>query len=187
MPTPTPHDLYAHAHALWRSLAPDDRAAARYDSAERQLLEDQPSTHRRASNWVGSLHRYEDFWRQAGRTPRENTRSKATLSSGERNLGEWARYQRRFEEELNAYQRARLDVSPAFDWDPLEHIWRQKFADCVHFFERTGALPRLNAVDRVEFTLARWLGRQLQRLKVGKLEGERADALHRLLRLRRRS
>lgn len=112
---------------------------------------------------------------------------KATLTDEERNLGEWARYQRRFEDRLNAYQRARLDVSPAFDWDPLEHIWNERFAACVAFFEKTGTLPRLNAADTAEFTLARWLGRQLHRLKTGRLEQKRADALHRLLRLRKRS
>ncbi len=89
-----------------------------------------------------------------GRAPRENTRARTTLGDEERRLGEWARYQRRFEDQLNAYQRARLDVSPAFDWDPLESVWRTNLAACVTFVKDMGDLPRLNGEDAREFALA---------------------------------
>jgi hypothetical protein len=182
---PTPEDLHVRADALWRRAGAEDSAAERYARAAWLILHGRPVSHRRAANWVSTLHRYEDHWREAGRAPRENTRAKSTLPDDERNLGEWARYQRRFEDRLNAYQRARLDVSPAFDWDPLEHIWHQRFDACVVFLEQTGALPRLNAEDTAEFALARWLGRQLHRLQTGRLDKKRTDALHRLLRLRK--
>lgn len=179
--------MHAQADALWRSSGVDDPAAERYSAAAARFLASEASPHRRVTNWVAAIHRYENHWRAHGRAPRENTRDRATLPDEERNLGEWARYQRRFEEQLNAYQRARLDVSPAFEWDPLAHMWRTRFAACVRFVRETGALPRLNAADPVEFALARWLGRQLYRLQTGSLEEQRAKALHRLLRAQRRS
>lgn len=113
MPASTSADLHAHADALWRSTHPGDLAAARYADAAALLLSARPGAHRRATKWLSALHRYEDHWRDVGHTPREKTRAMASLSAEERNLGEWARYQRRFEDQLNAYQRARLDVSPA--------------------------------------------------------------------------
>ncbi|WP_448711954.1 hypothetical protein [Microbacterium profundi] len=109
----------------------------------------------------------------------------ASLSAEERNLGEWARYQRRFEDQLNAYQRARLDVSPAFEWDPLEALWRARFIECLSFVQANRRLPRLHADERVEFVLARWLGRQMQRLQTGRLDQKRTDELQGLLRFSR--
>lgn len=184
VPAPTPDDLHVLADALWRSLDPDDPRAIRYSAAASAILAGAPVGPKRAVKWITTLHRYESHWRVAGRTPRENTRARTTLTDEERRLGEWARYQRRFEDQLNAYQRARLDVSPAFEWDPLERVWRTRFIACVQFVEATGTLPRLRADDGAEFVLARWLGRQLHRLQTGALEQQRATDLHRLLRLR---
>lgn len=105
----------------------------------------------------------------------------------ERHLGEWARYQRRFEGGLNAYQRARLDVSPAFEWDPLDRAWNERFEECERFVAAHRTLPRLHAADRAEFVLARWLGRQLLRLRNGRLERARTQKLLRLIREARRT
>lgn len=185
MPSPTPDELHAHADALWRSTHHSDPAAERYAYAAARLLTGRTSSQRRATNWISVLHSYEDHWRLVGQSPREKTRAMASLSAEERNLGEWARYQRRFEDQLNAYQRARLDVSPAFEWDPLEALWRARFIECLSFVQANRRLPRLHADERVEFVLARWLGRQMQRLQTGRLDQKRTDELQGLLRFSR--
>ncbi|WP_194383330.1 hypothetical protein [Microbacterium luteum] len=154
MLTPTRDELHAQADALWRSARPDDIDANRYSMTASWILQEISATSRRAAKWIETLHRYEDHWRMLGRAPRENTRARTTLGDEERRLGEWARYQRRFEDQLNAYQRARLDVSPAFDWDPLESVWRTNLAACVTFVKDMGDLPRLNGEDAREFALA---------------------------------
>lgn len=185
MPSPTPTELHNHADAFWRSTHPDDAVAAQYAEAAALLFSGRSGAHRRASNWVCTLHRYEDHWRETGHAPREKTRAMASLPTEERNLGEWARYQRRFKDQLNAYQHARLDVSPAFEWDPLEALWRARFIDCVTFVRANRRLPRLHADERDEFVLARWLGRQMHRLQTGQLDQKRTDELQALLRLSR--
>lgn len=185
MPSLTPAELHTRADALWRSTHPDDPVAERYAEATALLFNGRSGAQRRATNWVSTLHRYEDYWRVVGHTPREKTRAMASLPAEERNLGEWARYQRRFEDQLNAYQRARLDLSPAFEWDPLETLWRARFIECMTFVQANRRLPRLHADDRVEFALARWLGRQLLRLQDGRLDQKRTEKLHDLLRLSR--
>lgn len=183
MPVPSPDDLHAQADALWRTANPDDPNAERYSEAVALILQQRSTLIRRAANWICVLHRYEVHWHRIGHAPREKTRARETLDDEERRLGEWGRCQRRFEDQLNAYQRARLDVSPAFEWDPWEHVWRANLAACAAFLRDTGSLPRLNGADDAEFALARWLGRQLRRLQTGRLEAERAHALHRLIRL----
>lgn len=186
MPSPTPAELHAQADALWRSIRPDDPAAVHYAEAALMLLSGRPGSQRRASKWISALHRYEEHWHEVGHAPREKTRVMASLPAVERNLGEWARYQRRFEDQLNAYQWARLEVSPAFEWDPLEILWRVRFIECVTFVQANRRLPRLHAGDRGEFVLARWLGRQMHRLQTGRLDQKRSEELHGLLRLSRR-
>lgn len=182
----TPAELHAEAERLRRAEGTVDPVADRFAAVVTLVLDDQVVSQRRAANWINSLHAYEDHWRDLGRAPRENTRARATLTDEERHLGEWARYQRRFEGGLNAYQRARLDVSPAFEWDPLDRVWSERFEECERFVTAHRTLPRLHAADRTEFLLARWLGRQLLRLRSGRLEMVRTHQLHRLLREARR-
>ncbi|WBM79840.1 hypothetical protein KIV56_16980 [Cryobacterium breve] len=138
---------------------------------------------KRADNWAAALHRYEEFARAHGHTPRENTRDRASLPGVERRLGEWARYQRRYADTLTGFQKIRLDVSPAFDWDPLDGLWEARIADCVRHVQDKGRLPYLNGTDRGEFALARWLGRQLRQLQMGTLRTDRAVRLTELLSL----
>lgn len=98
-------------------------------------------------------------------------------------MGEWARYQRRFEDTRNSFQRARLDASPAFQWDPLEHAWAAHFDACVQHVLTTGRLPFLNGDDAKKFALARWLGRQAWLRKAGRLAGDRRARFDDLLSL----
>lgn len=176
------HDhLHALADSIWRATDPDNSAAARYARAVIAHLTGAPVRQVRATNWITSLHQYEQFWDAHGRTPRENTRARHTLPDDERHLGEWARYQRRYEERLNPYQRARLEVSPAFEWDLRAANWHRNLTACHLHRLRTGTLPRLNGDDPIEFALARWLGRQLRRLQTGHLDPTHTEQLNTLL------
>lgn len=163
----------------------DDDDSLIFLEAERQALGLPPVSDiqagNRARNWVRKLHRYEDFAHRHGRTPRENTRNRSALPTPERHLGEWARYQRRHEERLTRSQRVRLDVSPAFTWDPHEAAWGASFDRCLRHVTSTGRLPTLTAADPVEFAAARWLSRQLRQLQAGTLPPERAHPVNRLL------
>lgn len=174
-------ELHALADTIWRATDPGDARATRSAAAAEDVLRGAAVRYVRATKWSLSLHCYEQFWSDHARTPRENTRARDTLPDGERHLGEWARYQRRFEEHLDPYQRSRLEVSPAFEWDIRAVNWNRNLAACHAHRYRTGHLPRLNGDDPVEFALARWLGRQLRRLQTGNLDPERARRLHTLL------
>jgi hypothetical protein len=182
---PTPIRLAAEAFALWQKTGdPDSRsliyAKADEDAANGGLGIVVPGD-RRAINWVVAVHRYEGFWVLRGATPRENTRNRATLPAVERRMGEWARYQRRFEDGLTGYQKVRLDLSPAFAWDPHEHAWKTNLDQCASHLLFTGRLPYLNSSDQEEFALARWLGRQLRQLQTGTLPSSRVARLNALI------
>ncbi len=179
-----PAHLHNLAKARWLASEPNDPQAARYAAAMEAILINEGQIPARPRVWIEALLGYEHWTAAEHRPPRENTRARETLSDHERHLGEWARYQRRFEERLNAYQRARLDLSPAFSWDIRASAWQQSFQACLAHRARTGELPRLNGADRQEFDLARWLGRQLRDLQLGRLEERRADRLRELLRRR---
>lgn len=183
----SPAALYEEAAALWQSLSDEDPdRSILYCEAERRLvtsgLSSDTAGARRAQNWVVALRRYEDFWRAWSRTPRENTRNRDRLPAAERRLGEWARYQRRFEDGLSLYQRIRCDVSPAFVWDLQENAWHTKWVQCSQLLENSGRLPYLNSADQDEFALARWLGRQLRQNQSGTLPEQRRKSLNELLR-----
>jgi hypothetical protein len=181
--------LSTKAIAVWRlENEPDTRSAAYAQADQDWAFADGCSPRRRSrvDNWVRTLGAYEQFWLEIGRTPRENTRNRASLPASERRLGEWARYQRRFEDNLCRYQEIRLDVSPAFVWDPHHAGWQQNVEACIRHVQESGQLPFLNAADPIEFALARWLGRQLRHLKTGTLLPERAAKLSELLTVRNR-
>lgn len=185
--TVTNEELHALADALRQAIDARDQEGRRYSEEASRLLADERVLYPRAVKWSMSLLAYEQFHRDTGRRPRENTRARHTLGKNERHLGEWARYQRRFEDRLNAYQLARLEVSPAFDWDPRGAIWERRLAACLEHQRRTGKLPTHAASDPVEFAHARWLGRQLRSLQTGRLDPQRVEGLRTLLSPNRRS
>ena len=131
--------------------------------------------------WAEALHRHEDFWRLHGRSPRENTRNRSALPSSERNAGEWARRQRRYESNLTRYQAIRLEISPSFRWDPHEEAWQSRLDECIQHRIATGRVPYLNLADAAEFGLARWLGRQMRLLQHGAQPATRAARLRAFL------
>ena len=185
----TPRALQRAADEAWRILSDQDRdRSTRYAQADDRAASGDAlpisGRARRAENWVAALYRYEAFWRTHAHAPRENTRDRKALPAGERRMGEWARYQRRLEDRLCLYQRIRLDLSPAFVWDPHEAAWQANWDACTRHFAVTGVLPRLNSNDQIEFALARWLARQLRHYQTGTLPKPRRALMATLLRLR---
>jgi hypothetical protein len=182
---PTPAQLYQHAIDLWPANREWDAHSTQVRLIEAEHLAGsdglQLKEGRRAANWVNTLHRHEQFWRDHERSPREKTRNLATLPDVERRLGEWGRYQRRTRKLLVHYQLIRLDVSPSFSWDPQESAWIANFDACARHKRMNGSLPHLNSTDRDEFVLARWLGRQLRQLQSGTMPEGRAAILRSLL------
>lgn len=158
----TPRNLYMRSSTLWDAIVDSDPRSARYESAEKGIILNStrpiPSRQRR---WITQLHTYEMFWIEHGRSAREKTRNRSSLPEDERRLGEWARYQRRNRTDLCIYQTIRLDVSPAFEWDPQTAAWDGNFAACHRHVLATGSLPILDTRDPDQFALARWLVRQL--------------------------
>ena len=181
---PTPAQLYQRAMKLWPNDSEWDARSSLLRSIEAELVaevaEPQLKQGRRAANWINTLHRHEQFWRDRERSPREKTRNLATLPDGERWLGEWSRYQRRTKL-LVRYQVIRLAVSPSFSWDPQESAWIANYDACARHKRMNGSLPRLTSADRDEFVLARWLGRQLRQLQSGTMPEGRAVLLPSLL------
>lgn len=184
----SPSGLHLKARYLLRQTRFIDERSPMYEMADEAIANDSDHSEgelfRRAVNWVLALHRYEGHWRTNADRPRENTRDRASLPAAERRMGEWARYQRRFAERLCQYQMMRLEVSPAFVWDPHEADWQATLEKCTDHARRTGHLPHLAGDDPREFALARWLGRQLRQMQEGALPESRVSRVSALLLLK---
>ncbi len=181
---PTPEELHHRALQRWRANNETDPASEQYVHADMVVtfgIETEQPPSRRAMNWATTLRRYEQFWCDVGRSARENTKVRSTLPVSERLLGEWARYQRRFEDHLTAFQEIRLEVSTAFSWDPVDSAWNARLDACRRHVETTGRLPFLNGDNAEEFAVARWLNRQLHQLQTGGQPPARAARLTELL------
>ena len=181
---PAPEELHRWALRRWRANNETDPASEPYVLADWVVtfgIETEQLPSKWAMNWSRALRRYEQFWCDVGRSARENTKVRTTLPVSERLLGEWARYQRRFEDHLTAFQEIRLEVSPAFSWDPVDSAWNTRLDACRRHVDTTGRLPFLNGHNAVEFALARWLNRQLHQLQIGTQPQARAARLTELL------
>jgi hypothetical protein len=183
---PTPQSLHQRAIELWENTGSSDSESEGDAGASATIALEMPgdrsSLPKLALRWAMKLDRYEQFWRTHERAPREKTRARSTLSAVERRLGEWARYQRRFQDHLSVFQQIRLDISPAFSWEPVQAAWTRHLGACRAHYRATGRLPFLNGGDRAEKTLARWLNLQLRQLKNYTLLSERSAALTEFLR-----
>jgi hypothetical protein len=159
-------------------LGESDPAGTPFLEAERLFLattgQASSSVSKRALNWTSKLYRYELFTAENGHTPRENTRNRISLPPEERRLGEWAGYQRRMQDRLTRFQRIRLDISTAFEWEPHDSHWRARLAEYRAHLDCTGRQPYFNSQDPCEFRLARWVARQLHLMHSGTLRSERA-------------
>lgn len=178
---PDPAQLHKLARERWLASETEDPLAERYSAAMESILTGSGHGAARPLTWARCLLRYEMFTAARGSAPRDGIRAETSVDGVERRLGGWARYQRRSADRINAYQRARLDVSPAFAWDERASAWQRSLRACLEHRMRTGELPHLNGMDPIEFALARWLGRQLRALQQGQLEEFRAQQLNDLL------
>ena len=180
--------LYLFASTLWTQLTQEDERSSLYESAEERLTRGSGApVPARQHRWIRQIHEYEAFWSSNGKSPRENTRDRGSLLAAERRLGQWGRYQRRFKTELCPYQRIRLDVSPAFEWDPQEAGWQRNLSACSAHLMKTGLLPILDSTNQKQFALARWLAHQLHLLQTGVIAPTRAAAIKLLLAEMRRT
>jgi hypothetical protein len=181
-------EVHERAETWWRANKPTDTESERDEAAGQAVSFDAPivwdGSTSRAMNWARSLDAYETFWRTSlpRHAPRENTRIRSSLHQAERNGGEWARYQRRFHNRLSEFQKIRLDLSPAFQWDPVEAAWMAHLEECRRHYAVVQRFPFLNGSDPVELHLARWLNYQLRQKHRGRLVLARAAALDRFLR-----
>ena len=182
MPEPTPLELHHHALNLLGAHA--DAALALDILAGGTVAGGKPSpdTHgeKLAYRWARELLAFENFVTEHGRTPRESAYA-GTIPRFERRLAGWARYQRRFPGRLSRFQFLRLEVSPAFRWDPQEATWFDTLVECNQFLVGAGSLPRLHQANPTEKRLARWLNRQLRYQRSGTLPPTRAAAIDLLL------
>ena len=183
----TPAELHSKAFTLYTQGQNGDQRSAWYAQADECVAgggePDRRNGMKWPAKWAMEICNYENFWREHGRRPRENTRDRATLLAGESRLGVWATYQRRFESGLCQYQKIRLDISPAFDWDPHESDWQDTLDSCIEDVEKNGRLPDLNPADPEEFARARWFRRQLRHLQTGTLSRRRTERIAALLKL----
>ena len=138
----------------------------------------------RAGRWASRLLESEGHVRATGRRPRESTRDRGSLPASERRLAEWARRQRDMwgRGRLTPYQRARLEVSPAFELDRRQARWDAQLEACFRFVVRRGGrLPVMIRGDLAEFGLARWWHLQVSLLHASRLPADRAAAIGELL------
>ncbi|WP_111720319.1 hypothetical protein [Homoserinimonas sp. OAct 916] len=172
---------------MWEKATADDLYATVYVDAGLLVSlngERQPGRKfQLAAQWAAQLFLYELFWRTHGRRPRERTSSKKGVPTEERRLANWARYQKPLKEDLTEFRRIRLDISPAFAWEPSERNWADKLEACIRHVQNTRQLPRLNPDDPEEWALARWFKRELKKLKEGTLPRERVVPLAALIAL----
>jgi hypothetical protein len=183
----SPRELHEKARRRWQETQRTDTESERDEAAGRAVVSELPIVWEgptsRAMNWAQALEAYEMFWRTSRprRAPRENSRNRSSLSRAEGKLGEWARYQRRFQDRLSEFQTIRLTVSPAFQGDPVEAAWMTHLEQCrLHYVTRR-RLPLLNGDNAEEFALARWLNRQLRQMQMGTQPPTRAALLAELL------
>ena len=138
----------------------------------------------RAERWAIRLLESEAHVRATGRKPRESRRDRGALPVSERRLAEWARRQREMwgRGRLTPYQRARLEVSPAFELDRRQARWDAQLEACFRFVVRRGGrLPVMIRGDLAEFGLARWWHLQVSLLGASRLPADRAAAISELL------
>ena len=165
--TLTLHQKAANRTSAIRSQ--DDKSACGFERAERFLLGLRRRAPRRTPlNWVLRLHQLEAFHRSVGRPP-----SRRADTPDERALAAWVRRQRD-RGNLTAFQRARLDVSPAFTRSTHDSAWIRRATQLRNIILTTGEPPRWLETDPEQYQLRQWWTRQLHALRDNSLAPRRA-------------
>jgi hypothetical protein len=144
--------------------------------------EESRSRSTRSAKWAERMQGVEEFVADTGRLPKD--KRDLNLSTSERSLARFLRYQRHIEPKLDESQRERLERLPGFDWDPRESAWDAKSELCLDFVLRTGRLPRQRSGDAGERVIADWLTRQLSLLRSARLPYHRRAMIERIRRSR---
>jgi hypothetical protein len=134
----------------------------------------------RVFRWVTSVRAVDEFIATHGRLPRENNRlPRAEVTSEERVLVEWLRYQRRprTRETHCSYQRRRLEALPGFRWDPIADSWSDTFRTYEAFLTQNHRAPAVRSADPFERSLAAWAAKQRFLRRRGRLDLTRESAL----------
>ena len=136
---------------------------------------------RRVLRWVASAIAVDNVIAASeGRLPRENNRvSRAEVSTEERAVVEWLRYQRRYltRDTHCDYQRSRLEALPGFMWDPIAERWSSTFRDYEQFLDQHRRAPSVRSSDPLERSLAAWSSKQRHQRRRGRLDPEREMVL----------
>jgi len=87
----------------------------------------------------------------------------------------WVKNQRRAN--LCAFQIARLNDLPGWQWEPREDAWQQRLTRLMAFRANHGRSPRIRSADPSERALALWHARQRRGLRERVLPYTRAIAM----------
>ena len=139
----------------WGAIARARRYAPTLGVLHFQAATNPATASRRIRVWLERCVAVESFVLEANRYPTE-----AAADPAERLLGTWLRYQRRARHTLSDYQRGRLELLPAWSWNPRSDTWHDQLHDYEDFVRQNGRAPRRGSADRRESTLAVWMMNQ---------------------------
>lgn len=88
----------------------------------------------------------------------------------------WVKNQRR-SDNLCALQMRLLEALPGWTWSPRDDAWVARAEELELFLLSSRHWPRIRSDDPVERRLAYWLGRQLRRMRQGKLSRAQVERL----------
>ncbi|MEK6251845.1 MAG: Helicase associated domain protein [Actinomycetota bacterium] len=150
--------------------------AATLDTARRERLESVSgwTWDAREAAWEEGFIHLKRFVEREGhaRVPQE------TREEGYR-LGGWVTEQRHAYRKgtLGPQRRARLEALPGWTWDVLEAAWEKGFASLQRFVEREGHARVREPWREDGFSLGRWVGKQRQAFREGRLGRRRRERL----------
>jgi hypothetical protein len=169
-----------HANLIWANLSREN-ARPRKISKEIHHTElvvfggsEAPST--RYGDWVLRLHDLEAFAvAHDNRMP-----GRGAPDKDEASLGEWVHHQGQRQRTMCAYAYARLESVPGWTWSRRQDDWMDRLTELATFAKEHPDPPNRVATDPDERSLARWVQRQRDAARAGKLSEEKRSALRAL-------
>ena len=134
-----------------------------------------------AERWRGKLDETLSFYTLTGRWPVLSRKA----NKQEKSLGSWVITRRREgnlrragkRSPMTAEEYERLDTIAGWSWDPHADAWKTNYRQVVAFCSDVGRLPMQTATDSDERDIAKWLARQRQARKLGRLSSEQISGL----------
>ena len=163
----------------WVNAQRTGYTSATLDSARRERLEAVPgwTWETRQVAWdEGFIHLMRFVEREGHARVRQGSREEGYR------LGGWVAEQRQAyrEETLAPQRRARLEALPGWTWDTRVAAWEEGFASLQRFVEREGHARVRGPWREDGFSLGKWVGKQRQAFKEGRLESRRRERLEAL-------